>query len=517
MQRFWLMRFLWACLLLVGITNPAFAGGKIPATQTWGGSCNTALSYGGSISKISSVPTTGLFLSRDTWACKNSAGGTLQTQDQMICVDSAFPDYVNWLCKCPVGTTKIVGSPNDACVCPSGKVQNATTGLCEDPPPAGCQYPFEDDGAGGCKCPGDQVKVGEACVAPDCSKKQQACSTSCGGAGGDMSGVAYFYCESATDVETSTIIFSDDTYKCECAPTTPGCPTGQIGITATKDGALTCGSPKNPGCPTGSYYGDFNGQTGCIKPDEHNDPDETPKNCIQGMEGVYFGSTLYCVPPKDTTSCPTGTTSFVTDTGLKICKGTDQQGNPTGDSPDTNGYIKGTATSGSGVNPEDNDNSGEGISSGEEQIADKLDASNAQLDAIKSDTGGIKQSSSLTAANTDAIKNAVTGSASTTAQGSFAESTAQIQTEVETLKTQYASTLNSVKGQMTNFLSNVTTPTGAGALPCYDSIHIPVLNIDFSLCFTQFEQALSVIGNYIYGIAFLFAGLIILGSTRGEG
>lgn len=348
MKLFSVLRWLSPLLLVLscslGFNASAFAGGKIPQTQTWGGSCNNALSYGGSIYKSGSTPLTGLTKSRDAWACANSMGGILQTQDQIVCVDSAIPDFVNWVCKCPAGTTKIAGSPNDACVCPSGKVQNATTGLCEDPPPLGCQYPKEDDGAGGCKCPEGQIEEGETCkVKPDCSKKQTECSTACGG----IAGVAYFYCENSTSSDPSTQLFSGATQRCDCAQK-GDCAEGQIKILAA-DGTATCGNSKAPGCPTGSYYGEFNGLTGCIKTEPHPDPDETPNNCISGTNSVYFGSTLYCVPPPDSQEgCPTGTTPYLAGS-LKICKGTDQQGNSTGDSPDTNGSIKGTPTSGSGV------------------------------------------------------------------------------------------------------------------------------------------------------------------------
>lgn len=531
MRASWLMRFSWALLLLLGFSVSALAGGSYSSLTS---SCS------GSLTWVNNGTGTGYLATIQYMKCVNDTGGMVYGGFVGTCVSSAVLNTAGSACQCDTASGasyQSTPSPTGSCKCPDGK--EMVDGKCMTPcsagqirdvsgacinPPTSCQHPKEDDGNGGCKCPEGTVASGETCIKPDCAQKQQTCSTGCGGLNGDMSAVAYFYCESTIESGSTSIVFSDDSYKCECAPTTPGCPAGQIGITATKDGAVTCGNPKNPGCPTGSYYGDFNGQTGCIKPDEHNDPDETPKNCIEGTGGVYFGSTLYCVPePNSDTTCPTGTTSFLTDTGLKICKGTDTQGNPTGDSPDTNGYIKGTPTSGSGVNPDDGDNSGTGISAGEEQIADKQDKTNAELAAIKANTDAIKGSGTQTANNTQATANntatiadALTGTASTVAQGSFAASTAAIQAEVETLKAQYGSTLTTVKNQMTGFLSTVAAPTGVGGLPCYDPVRVPVLNIDFSLCFTRFEEALRVIGNYIYGIAFLFAGLIILGSSRSE-
>lgn len=499
----WLMRFSLALLLLLGFNLPTHAFE----------SCQEAITYFQAQDPNYTLCNQGPY--GDGYVCEigtsyyppetGCAYPIVQTH-YIQCALSKVLNQSTGTCACPAGTSWSTSANSCVTNCSYPKVM--INGQCVDPP-SSCQYPFQEDGNGGCKCSGDLVKVGESCIKPDCSKKQQTCSTSCGGLNGDMSGVAYFYCESATDTDTSTVIFSDDTYKCECATTTPGCPTGQIGITSSVTGAITCGDPKNPGCPTGSYFGEFNGKKDCIKPGDNNDPDETPNNCIQGMGGVYFGSTLYCVPPKDTTSCPTGTTSFITDTGLKICKGTDTQGNPTGDSPDTNGSIKGTPTSGSGT--------GTGTGTGGSGTGTDTSGIEAKLSEIKNNTDTMKASETQTANNTSTIADALTGSASTVGQGSFAASTAAIQAQVETLKAQYGSTLTTVKNQMTGFLSTVAAPTGIGGLPCYDAVRIPVLNIDFSLCFTRFEEALRVIGNYIYGIAFLLAGLIILGSSRSEG
>lgn len=485
MRPFWLMRF-WLGLLLLLVFNSSYA-----LAPTRG--CIDAYGSGQCVpSGVASPPPSMSYASN--FIVVDNGGGYFACQSHY--------------------NGESVNQQQSCLYCPGGAAP--VNGEC----PAQCQHPKEDDGQGGCKCPSGMIEQGETCIKPDCAQKQGTCSTACGGLNGDMSGVAYFYCESTIDSGSTSIVFSDDSYKCECAPTTPGCPTGQIGITASDDGAVTCGNPKNPGCPDGSFYGDFNGQTGCIKPKDHNDPDETPKNCVQGMGGVYFGSTLYCVPQPNSTSCPTGTTSFITDTGLKICKGTDSQGNSTGDSPDTNGYIRGTATSGSGAGTGTGDGSGSGTGtgdgSGDAATAARLAEIKANTDAIKASAAFTTGNTQATANNTSVIKDALTGTASGVAKGSFSAAITQVQTEVETLKAQYGSTLTSVKNQMAGFLSSVSAPSGAGALPCYPSIHVPVLNIDFALCFTQFEDALRILGTYIYGIAFLFAGLIIIGSSRGQ-
>lgn len=550
MRASWLMRFWLALLLLLGFSVSVYAApsaegyGVLPTTQA---SCPTNNGY----SWVKLDTTQSLLISaEERWGCKVPNSNSYSNYSFLrTCVMSAMASGNSCVCHSASGAFyKSTPSPTGSCGCPTGKEINLWNKQCVTPCPTGqnrvdpdghCEAPplvcnspkIEVNGA--CACPEGTVASGEACIKPDCAQKQQTCSTGCGGVNGDMSAVAYFYCESTIDSGSTSIVFSDDTYKCECAQTTPGCPTGQIGITATKDGAITCGNPKNPGCPDGSFYGDFNGKTGCIKPDEHNDPDETPKNCVQGTGGVYFGSTLYCVPqPNSDTTCPTGTASFITDTGLKVCKGTDPQGNSTGDSPDTNGSIKGVPTgSGSGTGG----TGGEGGSGSGSGSGDGTGAYDAQMAAklgeIKNNTDTMKASAAQAAGNTQATANntfktekntagildALTGSASNTAKGSFTQAITQLNTEVETLKTQYGSTLTSVKNQMTGFLSTVAAPTGVGALPCYPSVHVPVLNIDFALCFTQFEEALRIIGTYIYGIAFLFAGLIILGSSRGEG
>lgn len=512
MQRFWLMRFLWVCLLLAGITNTAFAAvgwyvDRAPYNTSRYSSASAACS-----------------------AVAGQLGSTSPSSDQscgtgsIVYCESAGWNIYAWVrcdMTCPAGRT--FDAETMSCKCPAGKIEE--NGQCVDPP-LGCQYPKEDDGQGGCKCPEGQIEEGETCKAkPDCTGKQAECLSSCTTQGKPLS---RFYCEASTPSDPSTQLFSGESYHCACG-TAEGCPTGQqqvISVTGSTSCAPNAADPN--GCPVGSYYGDFNGQTGCIKPTDNSDPDESPNNCMTGTNAVYYGSTMYCVPPPDTTNCPTGTTPFITDTGLKICKGTDLQGNSTGDSPDTNGSIKGTPTSGSGSGGDGGGDGGDG--SGTDTGTDNAVIA-AKLDQIKANTDTTKASSAQTSANTQAtanntfkteqntaaIKDALTGPASTTAQGSFAESTAAIQAEVETLKTEYGATIADVKGQMTTFLSDLNTPTGTGGLPCYPSITIPVLNIPFALCFTQFEEALSIIGTYIYGIAFLFAGLIILGSTRGEG
>lgn len=229
--------------------------------------------------------------------------------------------------------------------CAGNKVLDQSTGTCSCP--VGTSWNTVANWCTVNDCPSPQVLVNGQCVDPppdpqDCVDKGNECASTCGGT---FEAIAYFYCETSTASDPSTQLFHTPTYKCNCGITS-GCPTGEQQITSI-NGTVSCAPSALPqGCPQGSYYGDFNGQTGCISPTPHNDPDETPNNCIQGMGGVYFGSTLYCVPPKDTTTCPTGTSSFVTETGLKICKGTDTQGNSTGDSPDTNGSIKGTPVGG---------------------------------------------------------------------------------------------------------------------------------------------------------------------------
>lgn len=481
MQQSWLMRFWWVSLLLLGFSFPSYAFE----------SCQQAVDYFKTQDPTSKLCAQGAY--NEGWFCNigNDYYGSEYSCEYPVvqvhylqCAGNKFVDQSTGVCVCPVGTSwNTVSNWCTANDCPYPQI--LVNGQCVDPPPD----------------------------PQDCVDKGNECASDCGGT---FEGIAYFYCETSTASDPSTQLFHTPTYKCECG-TISGCPSGQQQTTSTVDGSTSCLPSSTPqGCPTGSYYGDFNGQTGCIKPNEHNDPDETPNNCPSGMSAVYYGSTLYCVPPKDTTTCPTGTTSFITDTGFKICKGIDASGSSTGDSPDTNGSIKGTPTSGSGTG------SGTGDGSGSETGTDNA-AIAAKLDQIKVNTDTIKASTAQTATNTEslltstqAIEDALTGTASNVVQGSFASSTVQLQADVEALKTQYASTISTVRVQMTGFLASVNTPTGTGGLPCYDSITIPVLNIPFALCFTQFEAALSIIGTYIYGIAFLFAGLIILGSSRGQ-
>lgn len=550
MQLSWLMRFLLALLLLLG--SNAWAA---PQQEQFGGPLSECT---GSMTWVKgTAPTPYQLTYPELWRCVVAETGAfvkgkllytcamsaMAKNGQCVCDTASGAYFINspspvGVCGCPAGKEMNLWTKQCVTPCASGETRGDPQGQCYPPCPDGqardsagvcpspiCNSPKVEQN-GSCVCPTGTVASGETCITPppDCSQKQTECTSSCTAQNKPLS---RFYCESSTASDPSTQLFSGQTYACECGNST-GCPTGQQQTISVVDGSTACApSSTNPeGCPIGSYYGDFNGQTGCIKPSEQNDPDESPNNCMTGTNPVYYGSTLYCVPQPDSTTCPTGTTSFVTDTGLKICKGTDTQGNPTGDSPDTNGSIKGTPTSGSGSGSGDGNGNGGGDTTGTDNAAIA-----AKLDAIKANTDTLKASAAQTAANTQttanntkatadntaAIQDALTGTASTVAQGSFAASTAAIQAEVETLKTQYGSTLTTVKNQMTAFLSsNTNTPTGAGGLPCYDAINIPVLNKPFALCFTQFEDELALIGTYIYGIAFLFAGLVILGGSRGQ-
>lgn len=397
------------------------------------------------------------------------------------------------------------------CVCPVGKIEQ--NGTCIDPPLT-CQHPKIDDGSGGCKCPDGQIEEGETCKPkPDCSKKQTECSTECGGVAGSMSGVAYFYCEAANASDPSTQLFHEPSYNCECIQK-GACSNAQVYGT---DGTLSCADPKSPGCPEGSFYGEFNGQKGCIKPPSHNDPDETPKNCISGTNAVYHGSTLYCVPPPDSppsSGCPTGTTAKLAGT-LKICERIDNGGNSTGDSPDTNGYIKGTPTSGSGTGTGDGSGTGTGTSTDSAATA-------AKLAEIKTNTDAIKASGSFTAANTQATANntadikkntddinkSLTGTAPNTTKGSFTDGIAAMTAETDQVKADLSTKLDQIKSSITQKFSTSSSVSGAGSLPCFEQLTFLGQNIQF--CFTQFNEEFSIIGQFIVGLGFLLAAFIIL-------
>lgn len=502
------MRFLWVFLFLAA-SSSAFA------STSW---------MGGTNNRCEQVnPGHTCYRFSQTQAC---GAGYCRYQDGSICsyaVGTSHESLIDaWGSSVGCCTAPMVVNPEtSSCECPAGKIQQ--DGSCIDPPtcPEG-QVPDPLNPAA-CTCPDkpNDQQTG-VCFDPpvdpqDCIDKGNECAGFCNGR---FENIAYFYCETATAEDPTTQLFHTPTYSCRCGDYV-GCPEGQQKVINPTDGSTSCApSSTNPyGCPAGSFYGEFNQYTGCISTPSHSDPDEAPLNCTEGSRGVYYGSTLYCVPKPDLGTCATGTEPFITDTGLKICKGTDLQGNPTGDSPDTNGSIKGTPTGGNGSGGDGGGDGGDGSGTGTDNaaIAAKLDQIKSNTDTMKASVAQTAANTQATANNTAAIKDAVTGPASTTAQGSFAESTTAIQAEVETLKTEYGATIADVKGQMTTFLSDLNTPTGTGGLPCYPSITIPVLNIPFALCFTQFEEALSIIGTYIYGIAFLFAGLIILGSTRGEG
>lgn len=234
-----------------------------------------------------------------------------------------------------------------------------------------CQAPKEDDGNGGCKCPAGQIDDGnEGCKAkPDCSSKTAECSLSCGGVNGDMSGVAYFYCENSTAQDPSTQLFSGQTYACECSPKTD-CPTDKIKV-LSPDSSFVCKDPNpNGGCPSGSYYGDFQTLSGCIQPNPKTDPDEPPNNCLADQKPIYFGSTLYCQPKPNTSDCPAGTTLYLAIGTTKLCKAPDGSGN----SPDTNGTINGTSTgdgNGTGGTGSGTGTGGDGGTGGGDTTGDK--------------------------------------------------------------------------------------------------------------------------------------------------
>lgn len=496
------------------------AGFLSSGSERWG--CNVTQKSDGqtSFSHYTGTITTCVLsaMSKDNSCQCDTSTGAYYVSSANACGCPAGKEMNLWKKQCvaPCASGETRGDPQGDCYppCPDGQ-QRGATGVCPSPI---CNSPkIEQNGS--CVCPTGTVASGETCITPppDCSQKQGECSTSCGGTSGSMSNVAYFYCETSAESDPSTQLFSGVSYKCECNQQ-GACPSGKVQVYAT-DGTASCGDSKNPGCPQGSYYGEFSGQTGCIAPPSHNDPDETPNNCMTGTNPVYYGSTLYCVPQPDSTTCPTGTTSLVTDTGLKICKRTDSQGNSTGDSPDTNGYIKGTSTSGSGTGTGDGTGSGSGTSA----ATGTYDAAiSAKLSGIKANTDSIKASAALTTANTQATANntadikkntddinkALTGTMPTTTKGSFTDSIAQLTTETDQLKTDLSTKFDQIKANLYQRFTSSGSPTGNGSLPCFEGFTFLNQNIQF--CFTQFNDKLQIIGQFIVGFGFLLAAFIVL-------
>ncbi len=351
-----------------------------------------------------------------------------------------------------------------------------------------CQAPKIDDGNGGCKCPDNQIEQNEQCIdKPDCTKKQAECSTACGGIDGSMTNVAHFYCEVSTASDPSTQLFSDSTYSCECNKT-DGCTSPQVQVYSL-DGSTSCKNP-NPdsGCPQGSYYGEYNGLKGCIQPNENLDPDEPKNNCLEGQKAVYFGSTLYCQPKPNTSDCPAGTTLYLAIGTTKLCKAPDNTGN----SPDTNGVVNGTPSgnggSGSGAGDDNTDNNNGGV-----DTAEGKDYS-AVLGDIKTNTGK--------------INDALTGSASTVQKGSFLQAKAQTQAEVDQLKLDYKQKISELKAQVSSFFDTDVGLSGSGSLPCFQNATF--MGQTLEMCFSDYEDELSIVGTIFYAFSLLLVGLMII-------
>jgi hypothetical protein len=286
----------------------------------------------------------------ESWECgfDTADGFSLQKQGRVVVCDMTAKLVENSSCVCdgPSGAFYNAGS----CACPSGKEMNLWTKSCETPCPSGqertdpvgacgssapvCNSPkVLDAPSNSCKCPSGTFASGEECISmPDCTSKQTECASSC--ANQDKA-VSRFYCEASSSADPSTQLFSGSTYKCECASTL-GCPVGQVEVISTS-GLKSCRASSGSGCPAGSYYGDYQGKTGCIEPSSSSDPNAPPENCISGSSPVYHGSTLYCVPPPNSdknasgndAGCPAGT-SPVLSSGTYLCKGPDGTGRTQG-------------------------------------------------------------------------------------------------------------------------------------------------------------------------------------------
>lgn len=79
---------------------------------------------------------------------------------------------------------------------------------------------------------------------------------------------------------------------------------------------------------------------------------------------------------------------------------------------------------------------------------------------------------------------------------------------IEAKKLEFHAKLEEIKTGIAQSLT-ATAPTGNAHLPCYQNIPL-VGGVTFEMCFQDYEDELSQIPLYIYGLGFLIAGFIIL-------
>ena len=92
--------------------------------------------------------------------------------------------------------------------------------------------------------------------------------------------------------------------------------------------------------------------------------------------------------------------------------------------------------------------------------------------------------------------------------GSLSDTRERTEIAIEEKKAAFHAKLDEIKIGIAESLT-ATTPTGNAHLPCYQNIPL-VGNAHFDMCFKDYEDELSQIPLYIYGLGFLIAGFIIL-------
>ncbi len=400
-------------------------------------------------------------------------------------------------------------------------------------------------GTGGdCGCPDlpPSQQTGVCADAPqpqgDCQSESNACVAACGGA----SGTGSFSCTKDVGGGISS--------ACVCSGNNNNdpdrCPAGQSwGELNGKVGCYGAGEadPNADGQCDNGFYGTVNGIPGCYgsadAPPEStgNDSKNAPNGgCqsgqfygqINGSWGCYGftdgggNNNTNDAPLKQNGGCPSGTIhTYLPGVGY-ACYSANGNHTP---APGPSGSGVGTDGNGTGdgntINSSDSNScpdgrvpiTVDGVSGCTDSTADlrgveqRLDKTNTTLTNIEADTKDI--AAGLGTANTTltSINDALTKKLpATAAPGSFAASITASEAQSETYKNDIKAQIATIKTEM---LALFSTPalSGVGSLPCFPSVS--VLGQQIELCFSDYNDKLRIIGDFLYGFAFVLAAFVI--------
>ena len=360
---------------------------------------------------------------------------------------------------CPAGVNPITGQ----CIsddCPSGQHYSTDTATCvPDPPPPDDNCPNGDlSGSstdGSCDCPVGKEKVGSSCQDPCPNGKHR----------------------------------NQETGACD-----DNCTNGMLW------NGSACG------CPEGSYYGQVNGQDSCIAGSGNDGSgsgsgDTSGGSSGSGDDGTSSGGTG---GTGSSGSGDSGGSSSGGDTsGGTGSSGTGSGGSGSGTGSGTGTGIGTVTGTGSGTGS----GTGTGTGTGGSTCASGL--TNPDGTCFVSDTG--PDLSGITS-RLDALINKIPSTLPPKTPGSFP--TTSDDSQIAGLKSDISAQYALIKSSIIQMFQ-LSAVSGVGSLPCYRNL--PLFGgKTFSICFSDYEDELSIIPLFIYASSFIIAAFIVLGGKKND-